>query len=109
LATDISLFCAVLKQVQSTLNQAKSYRLFVSAIDTAQAITDRCQEIFDDLDAAMTKLQGSKSKPDFMTRVRWYFKEKRVLLMHEQLKTCGATLNLMLTTLQIAEKIAGNR
>lgn len=109
LGTDVSLFCAVLKQVQSTLIDTKIYRLSNSAVDTAQAVLDRCMIIFDDLNSAITKLQGGRTKADFMTRVKWYFKEKRVLLIHEQLKTCGATLHLMLTTLQLARKIANQR
>ncbi len=109
LATDVSLFCAVLKQVQSTLAHSKAYRLSLSALSTAQDVIDRCKIIFDDLSKAVTKLQGGKSKPDFMVRVKWYFKEKRVLLVHEQLKTCGATLHLMLTTLVLAQKIANRR
>ncbi len=109
LATDINLFCAVLKQVESTLKQARAYRLSMSAIDTAQAVINRCKIIFDQVKAAVTKLQSGRVEADFKTKVKWYFKEKRVLLIHAQLQTSGATLHLMLSTLQFAQKIASNR
>jgi hypothetical protein len=109
LGLDISLFCGVLREVQSTLTRAKLYRLSKSAIDTNQAIIGRCSVIFADLDGEVVRLQNRKTKPDFMARVKWYFREKRVLLVHEQLKTCSTTLHLMLTTLQFAQKIASNR
>lgn len=109
LATDISLFCSVLKQVQATLTQARAFRLSLSAVQTAQDVVDRCQIIFDELEATVKKLQRGDSQLDFLTRVKWFFKEKRILLIHEQLKTCGATLHLMLTTLILAQKIASKR
>ena len=108
IATDVSLFCAVLKQLQYTLTRTRAYRLSPSAMESAQAIIDICQIIFDDLAAAVANLQRGKSNTDFVTRVKWYFKEKRVLLIHEQLHTCGARLHLMLNTLQLAQKIATN-
>lgn len=109
LATDISLFCSVLKHVQTTLTRAKAYRLSMSAVQTAEDIVDRCQIIFKDLQAMIDKLRKGEVKLDVLTRVKWFFKEKRVLLIHEQLKTCTATLHLMLTTLMLAQKIANKR
>ena len=109
LATDISLFCSVLKHVQTTLTRARAFRLSLSAIQTAEDVVDRCRTIFKDLEATITKLQKGDAQLDLITRVKWFFKEKRVLLVHEQLKTCTATLHLMLTTLILAQKIAGRR
>lgn len=109
LATDISLFCSVLKHVQTTLNRAKSYRLSMTAVQTAEDVIDRCHLIFTDLQATIDKLRKGDPKLDLLTRVKWFFKEKRILLVHEQLKTCTATLHLMLTTLMLAQKIANKR
>jgi len=109
LATYISLFCSVLKHVQTTLTRARAFRLSLSAIQTAEDVVDRCRTIFKDLEATITKLQKGDAQLDLITRVKWFFKEKRVLLVHEQLKTCTATLHLMLTTLILAQKIASRR
>lgn len=109
LATEITLFCSVLKHTQSVLSQTRAFRISVSAIQTAQDVIDRCQVIFDGLQETVKTLQKGQLQLDIVTRVKWFFKQKRVLLIHEQLKTCGATLNLMLTTLLLAQKIAIRR
>lgn len=109
LATDISLFCAVLKQVQGSLTQARAFRLSVSAIQTTQDVIDRIQVIFNELQTKIKKLQKGDPRLDVLNRVKWYFKEKQVRLVHEQLKTCGATLHLQLTTFIFAQKIAAKR
>lgn len=109
LATDIGLFCSVLKHVESTLTRGKAFRLSLSAIQTAEDVIAQCQIIFGELKVTIDKLQKGDSQLDIVTRVKWFFKEKRVLLVREQLKTCGATLHLMLTTLVLAQKIATKR
>ncbi|KAI1627088.1 hypothetical protein EDD37DRAFT_249536 [Exophiala viscosa] len=109
LATDISLFCSVLKQVQSTLTRARAYRLSLSALQAAQDVIDRAQVIFGDLDSTIKNFQKRDSNLDLLARVKWFFTGKRVLLVHEQLKACGTTLQLMLTTLVLAQKVASRR
>ena len=109
LATDISLFCSVLKHVQTTLSRARAFRLSLSALQTVEDVVDRCGTIFTNLEATINKLQKGNAKLDLVTQVKWFFKEKRVLLVNEQLKTCAATLHLMLTTLILAQKIASRR
>ena len=47
---EISLFCSVLKQLQSTLTKAKAYRYSLSALETTQEILDRCQEAFQEIE-----------------------------------------------------------
>ncbi|OAP55814.1 hypothetical protein AYL99_09966 [Fonsecaea erecta] len=109
LSTDISLFCSVLKHVQTTLTRARAFRLSMSAVQTAEDIVERCRVIFTNLQTTVDSLRKGEAKLDLLARVRWFFKEKRVLLVHEQLKTCSATLHLMLTTLMLAQKIASRR
>jgi len=53
---EISLFCSVLKQLQSTLIKAKTCRYSLSAIETTAEILDRCQQIFNEIEAIVTGL-----------------------------------------------------
>lgn len=107
LGTDITLFCSVLKQVQSSLGEAKSYRISTDAIQTTQDILDQSSGIFDELLSIFAKLQGDEKLPvDFLTRVRWTFKRAKVLLLRENLQSCTAMLHLMLTTMSFAQRIA---
>jgi hypothetical protein len=94
LATDISLFCAVLKQVKAALTQARAYRLSLSAIQTTQDVIDCADIIFNDLQSQIAKLQKGDARLDFVARVKWYFKEKRVRLVHSRLQACCATLHV---------------
>jgi hypothetical protein len=54
---EISLFCSVLKQLESTLAKAKAYRYSLSAIETTQQILNRCQEVFQDIEAIVNGLR----------------------------------------------------
>lgn len=104
LATNIALFCSVLGQVKTALS--KPSRLSTAALDTADEVVRGCQAIFDDLDAKVRKLRNCE---DILAKVKWFFKQKSILLVHEQLRTCSATLHLMLTTLVLADAVAARR
>ena len=61
IGTEVSLFCAVLKQLHSTLTKAKAFRYSISAIDTTQTILDRCQQIFKDIENILDGLGKRKA------------------------------------------------
>jgi hypothetical protein len=114
IGTEISLFCSVLKQLHSTLTKAKSFRYSISAIATTQEILDQCQEIFNDIEAIVERLQKRKAgdvQPslEFIQRVRWTFQKSKVQLLRTTLESCKITLHIMLTTLDFAQKIATRR
>lgn len=113
-ATEISLFCAVLKQLDSTLKRAKTARYSLTALDAAVQIIDECRRVFGRVEKVMDKLKReSASSPlpavNFAARVKWIFKRSEVLLYRRTLESMKATLHLMLTTLAIAEKLAAHR
>lgn len=110
LGTEISLFCSVLKQVQSVLLKAKSFRSSVSANRATQDILDRCQVIFKELE---TVVNGVRSKGgdavELIARVKWTFKKSKVQMLRASLESSKLTLHLMLTTLEFAQKIADRK
>jgi hypothetical protein len=54
---DITLLCAVLKRVQSILDNPRSTRLLVTVIQTTQDIVKRCQRILNDIKGILSKLR----------------------------------------------------
>ena len=107
LGSDIAHFCSVLKQVQSFLRRAKSFKVLPSAIQTVQIILDKSQEHFDGLSAILSKMRkADRSQVDLVKRVRWTFKKPKVLLLQDGLRSCDAMLHLMLTTLGFAHMLA---
>jgi hypothetical protein len=112
---EISLFCSVLKQLQSTLAKAKSYRYSLSAIETTREILDRCQQLFEEIEAIVCGLRKRggerlvESSVDWIGRVKWTFKLSQVQKLRTTLESCKVTLHLMLTTLEFAQKLAARR
>lgn len=108
LGTDITLFCSVLKQVQTTLGEANNaFRISINAMQTTQDILDQSSGIFDELVAIFAKLQKDENIPvDFLTRVKWTFRRAKVLLLRESLQSCTEMLHLMLSTMSFAQRIA---
>ena len=108
LGTDITLFCSVLKQVQTTLVEANNaFRISINAIETTQDVLDQSSSIFDQLVAIFATLQKDENTPvDFLTRITWTFNRAKVLLLRESLQSCTTVLHLMLTTMTFAQRIA---
>lgn len=115
IGVEISLFCSVLKQLHSTLTKAKAYRYSLRALDTTQEILDQCQEVFKEIESILNGLRKrgvqSSAEPsvDLIARVKWTFKRSQVQVLRATLESCKATLHLMLTTLEFAQKIATRR
>jgi predicted glycosyl hydrolase (DUF1957 family) len=114
IGTEISLFCSVLKQLQSTLTKARSYRYSISAIETTQEILDRCQDVFKEIEEIIESLRKRRGKTaeasvDLVARVKWTFKRSHVQMLRTTLESCKITLHIMLTTLEFAQKIATRR
>jgi hypothetical protein len=114
IATEISQFCAVLKQLHSTLTKAKARRYSISAIATTQDILERCQVIFKDIEDIVHPLQKSAGKSkepavDMIARVKWTFKRSKVQVLQKTLESSKNTLQLMLLVLDLAQKTASPR
>ena len=100
---DITLLCAVLKRVQSTLDSPKATRLSVTAIQTTQDIVNRCQKILDDIKDILKKLRkDGQSTIDVLAKVKWTLKRPKILMLRGSLQSCTTTLHLMLSTIDWA-------
>ncbi|KAH7386557.1 hypothetical protein BKA64DRAFT_711776 [Cadophora sp. MPI-SDFR-AT-0126] len=109
IATEISQFCAVLKQLHSTLTKAKAHRYSVSAIATTQDILKRCQEIFKEIEDIVHPLLNSAGKSkeppvDVIARMKWTFRRSKVQVLQKTLESSKNTLQLMLVS-TIAEQL----
>jgi hypothetical protein len=107
---DISLFSGMLKQVGRVLSSQKGVRFSTKALDTTLGIVDRCQVIFDDIHGIVQglktdKADGSSQSIGFVNKVKWTFKMPKVRLLMGTLDSMMITLHLMLTTLNISEKL----
>lgn len=100
---DVTLLCAVLKRVQSTLDNPKSTRLSVTAIQTTRDIVGRCRKILDDIKSILSKLRkDGQSDLDIFARVKWTLKRPKVLMLRGSLQSCTTTLHLMLSAIDWA-------
>jgi hypothetical protein len=113
-ATEISLFCSVLKQLDSTLRRARSARYSLSALMAADEILSECQRVFAEIRVIVDHLQQddlASGQPtiSLVSKVKWAFKRPRVLVLRSTLESMKITLLLMLTTLDFAQKIASRR
>ncbi|KUJ07768.1 uncharacterized protein LY89DRAFT_789455 [Mollisia scopiformis] len=115
IATEISQFCGVLKQLHSTLTRAQARRYSISAIATTQDILKRCQEIFKEIEDIVHPLQKSTGKSneqlsvDVIARVKWTFKRSKVQVLQKTLESSKNTLQLMLLVLDLARKTVSPR
>lgn len=115
IGTEISLFCAVLKQLERTLSKARNRRYSISAIEVTQQILDQCRKIFQEIEGLIGGLQRTKdefSEPSISLkgRVKWTLVKRSQMRMHRAtLESCKITLHIMLTTLEFAQKVSSRR
>jgi Ras association (RalGDS/AF-6) domain len=111
-ASEISLFCSVLRQLDSTLQKAKAARYSLTALAAAEAIMAECQRVFREIQDLVNGLKReSVSTPEelviaWTARVKWVFQRSKVLIYRRTLESMKATLLLMLTTLTIVERVS---
>ncbi|KXT00987.1 hypothetical protein AC579_4402 [Pseudocercospora musae] len=116
-ATEISTFSSTLRQLQGVLDHAH-FKPTSQAISTVQQITKHCAEVFKDIEERVTSLRGVKDDgnaptstaffptPDFVEKVKWTFKKPKVMEMRSTLEACKSTLNVMLNTMLLAERVS---
>jgi septation ring formation regulator EzrA len=107
MGSDITLLCAVLKRVQSTLDSPRSVRLSVTAIQTTQDILNRCRKTLDDINSILKKLRKDGQRHvDVLARVKWTLKRPKILMLRSSLQSCTTTLHLMLSAIDWAHNAA---
>jgi hypothetical protein len=109
---DISLSSAVLKQVASVLDNQKAARFSTTALGTTLEIVERCLVIFQEIDSDVRGLMKERADDkissvtlNFIAKVKWTFKRSEVRLLQGTLDSMKTTLQLMLTMLDISERI----
>jgi len=107
---DVSLFCAVLKQVPTALDRPGKARFSSTALCTISEVTDRCLEVFTEIECVLAKSKASgdgngEAAINVVGRVKWAFRRPRVLLLLGTLDSMKITLLLMLQTLELSEKV----
>jgi hypothetical protein len=110
IGTEISQFCVVVKQIESTLKKAKkSVRYSLTALLAIESITDRCQGVFKEIEDILTRLKKGKAEPKLLGRLIWPVKRVKVEMLRKTLESSKLTLSCMLMTLLFAENIASRR
>ena len=103
IATEVSLFCSVLKELQFTLEEADRYGLTPAAISLAQRIANECQAVISEIGTtvgSLRKAQGPSDFPsvDWINKVKFTFKKSKIQVQRQTLESCKSTLVLFLTT-----------
>lgn len=110
LATEISLICSTLRQIQSSFLQGDGGRYSIGAVALIQKILDRCQEIYDELDAILKRINaGFGRTEDLILRVRCESEKTEVKILKGTLEACNITLHLIQHNLTIAKKATSRR
>jgi hypothetical protein len=109
-ATEISQFCVVLNQVESTLTKAKkTVRYSLTALAAIEQITNQCRPVITDIEGILDKLKKDKAEPNLLGRMIWLLKRSKVQLLQKTLESSKLTLSCMLTTLVFGETLASRR
>ena len=105
LGAEVTLFCAIMRQVRVIFDKPKSFRISTTAIQDVHEVLARGEVIFGRIRVLLSTLQDD-SIVDVFTRVKETFKKTKVLMWKESLRSCTAMVQVMLTTMSFAERIA---
>jgi hypothetical protein len=107
---EITLFCAVLRYVRAALDETKPARFSTTALLTIKEIVERCREIFVEVKTVLTKLTSVKAgsgepSSSLVAKVKWTFQRSRVQVLRQSIESFKTTLQLMLSTLDLSQKM----
>ncbi|KAH6702854.1 hypothetical protein BKA61DRAFT_740423 [Leptodontidium sp. MPI-SDFR-AT-0119] len=102
LGTEISVFCAVLNDLSTTLERAKQSGFSLDSLKSIGAIVDHCKEILERIQKVVDKLTGEvrpdeKSKVTYVARAKWIFAKGKVDCLRTKLESSKLTLSVMMT------------
>jgi hypothetical protein len=103
---EITLFCATMRQVRSTFDSPKSFRISTTALHDIHDVLSRGEAIFEKIEALLNRLRNDDEAANVYTRVTETFRKSKVLMWKESLRSCTAMVQVMLTTMAFAERIA---
>ena len=104
-ATELSLFCSVLQEVDNVLQDTANTRLTPAALSLVEEVTRRCRDVITYIEGivgSLTKDQNPFDLPsiEWKGRVKWIFKRSKIQVQRQTLESCKSTLQLLLTTLR---------
>lgn len=106
-ATDISLFCSVLKEVASVIQEGDTSQLTPAALFLINEVVSHCGEVVTEIDKTVSSLTKDQNlnpsdlpSLEWTRRVKWIFKRSKVQVQRQTLESCKSTLHLLLTTLR---------
>ena len=114
-ATNVSLFAAMLKHVGAVLDNAQSLHS-PEAIETVKQIVRECETVFQEITRLIvlakdksdegtkepTLANGSKRRFSMVARAKWYFERPKAECLLAQLEYLKTTLSVLLQTLALA-------
>ncbi|KAG4433607.1 hypothetical protein IFR05_010910 [Cadophora sp. M221] len=102
LGTEISVFCAVLNDLNTILERAKKSGFSLDSLKSVGAIVDHCKEILERIQMVVDKLTGEvrpdgESKVTYVARAKWIFAKSKVECLRTKLESSKLTLSVMMT------------
>lgn len=96
----------VLKCVQPAMLNARSVRISMGNIETAQDILDRSRKVFGELETSLPGLHTTTGVND-MGMARWTLRRTRVRELQERLRTLFMQLHIVFTTKTLCNSLRG--
>jgi hypothetical protein len=103
---EVTLFCATMRNVRFVFKSPKSFRISTTALHDVRDVLSRGKAIFEKVEALLNKLRNDDEGADLYSRVEDTFRKSKVLMWKESLRSCTAMVQVMLTTMAFAERLA---
>lgn len=114
IGSEIRSFCAVLKTCGNTIEKLQSSEYYAHCYEAVQEMTDASLEMFSEILNAVKTLRdmaagkdGKDGKFGFVGKVQWViFQKPKILVLRAAIEAYKSNLQLMLATLDTAEKVS---
>lgn len=101
LGTEITMFCAVLKELKSTLEKARSTGFSLDSLVGMKAILDYCEKILKSIQEVLEGIKpselGDDVKISLSGRMKWLLNKSVIDKLRLRLESSKTTLNIMMT------------
>jgi len=101
LGTETTMFCAVLKELKSTLEKARSTGFSLNSLLVMKPILNYCEKILKNIHEVLRGIKLSKLGDDvkisFSGRMKWLLNKRVVDKWKLRLESSKTTLNIMMT------------
>jgi hypothetical protein len=102
LGTSISVFCAVLEDLKSTLERAQSSGFSLTSLKNMAVILIHCKANLEKIQNVVDKVSNASATGDdrrmsAIARAKWVFSKSKVETLRTRLESSKLTLNVMMT------------